>query len=263
MTTRVAVRSAAHAPRPVRPPIDPRIHARRIAVRRAEGRRRLHWLLAAGGVLALGGAAVGAVFSPVLDVNGVVVRGAAAPDVPAVTAAAEVTIGAPVLLLDLGAAEQRVEALAAVESAVVERELPGTVRITVTMRTPVAWVRQADGTAVLVDRSGVVTAEAPVPPAGIPEILNAGPRLVPGGRIDDEALAHVVAAVPPELRGQFASVWSTASGEISLVVAGGPAIRIGGPHQIEAKVRVALAVLGVAGSVSFIDVRVPTAPVAG
>jgi cell division protein FtsQ len=250
--------------------IDPRIRDRRIAVRRAEGRQRLHRLLIALGALALAGAAVGAVFSPVLDVNRVVVRGVSGVQEPAVHAASQVERGEPILLADLGAAERQVEALPWVATAHLERELPGTVTITVTPRQAVAWVRAEGGAGVLIDATGVVIGEAGPSSPGQPQpvlpemhVLDSVPA--PGHRITDpvdRTLARVAAAVPPEYRSRFRSVRSV-SGRIMLVVTDGAAIQLGAPRQIEAKVRVALAVLDAAGPVSFVDVRVPSAPVAG
>ena len=61
---------------PGRPPLDPRIRERLIAVRRAEGRRRLKWLCLLLGIAALGGTVFGITHSPRLAVHHVKVSGA-------------------------------------------------------------------------------------------------------------------------------------------------------------------------------------------
>nr|NIR41854.1 FtsQ-type POTRA domain-containing protein [Actinomycetota bacterium]NIS36949.1 FtsQ-type POTRA domain-containing protein [Actinomycetota bacterium]NIT98463.1 FtsQ-type POTRA domain-containing protein [Actinomycetota bacterium]NIU22072.1 FtsQ-type POTRA domain-containing protein [Actinomycetota bacterium]NIU70566.1 FtsQ-type POTRA domain-containing protein [Actinomycetota bacterium] len=118
--------------------IDPRIRARRIAVRRAEGRRRLRFLLAA---LAVVGIAVGAWAlsrSPLLDLDHVRIEGVGAGRVAAVDAAAGLGRGTPLVDVDLGAVETAVEALPWVRVAEASRDWPGTVRIDVGERVPVA-----------------------------------------------------------------------------------------------------------------------------
>ncbi|MBI1776979.1 MAG: FtsQ-type POTRA domain-containing protein [Proteobacteria bacterium] len=72
-----------------------------------------------------------------------------------VLAALDVQRGQPILAVSPEAARRRLERLAWVKSAVVERALPGTLRVRLTERTPMAlW--QRDRKLVLVDRDGVV-----------------------------------------------------------------------------------------------------------
>ncbi|TAN62838.1 MAG: FtsQ-type POTRA domain-containing protein [Magnetospirillum sp.] len=61
--------------------------------------------------------------------------------------------GEPILGLDIGAAKDRLEALASVRAAAVERRLPGALHLSIVERQPVAlW--QSNGAFVLVDRDG-------------------------------------------------------------------------------------------------------------
>ena len=60
------------------PPIDPRLRARRIEVRRVEGRRRLQRLVDMGLLAMVVAAFLGALWTPLLDVDEVRVEGAGA-----------------------------------------------------------------------------------------------------------------------------------------------------------------------------------------
>lgn len=147
----------------------PRFRARRIAVRRDAGLRRLKRLLVLVAVAATSLAAVVVLRSPILDVDEVRVVGAATTGPDAVTAAAGLDLGSPILLADLDGAEARVRDLPWVGDVVVERELPGTVVVRVTERVPVAVVSGA-GRAVLVDDVGRVLGEAP--PSAVPPFVH-------------------------------------------------------------------------------------------
>ena len=120
--------------------IDPRLRARRTAVLRAEGRRRLRILILA---LAVMGGLVGAWAvsrSPLLDVDRVTISGVDAADAALVRRAAGVAEGEPLLGLDSTAIERAVSGLAWVAGARVHRDWPGTVSIEVVPRVPVAVV---------------------------------------------------------------------------------------------------------------------------
>lgn len=96
-----------------------------------------------------------------LRISDVEISGAPASDVPAILAAADVQLGEPTLGFSIAALQQRVEALGAVQSATVERELPGTLVVNVTERNAFAiWQTgsAADPQFVLIDKSGNVIA---------------------------------------------------------------------------------------------------------
>lgn len=140
--------------------IDPRIRARRIAVRRAEGRRRLRFLGVVAALLALAVAGWAISRSPVLDLDNVRVGGVGAGLQLAVAETIGVEHGTPLVDLDLGRIEADLEALPWVESATAARDWPGTLVLDIVERIPVATLAGADGP-VLVDATGVVIAPAP------------------------------------------------------------------------------------------------------
>jgi cell division protein FtsQ len=244
--------------------VDPRVRARRVAVLRAQGRRRRRVLLA---VLAVGAVAAGVwavVQSPLLDVDRIAVHGARNAEAADIRRAAGVDRGDPIAVVDTGDVEQRVEQVAWVREAHVRRELPGRVVITLEERVPVAWSRRDAATVALVDGDGRVLADSPWPPEGLPELVEL--TIVPGagGQVVPRAGARLVASVPAALRERAAIVTGDA-GATTAHLDGGIEVRFGRAVDGEEKGRAALAVLETLGDrwVAYIDVRVPTAPVTG
>ena len=212
--------------------------------------RRLLIVLTLVGVLA---AAVGLVFSPVLNVDQVRVAGVGRDRVDAVRTAAQVSRGAPLLMVDLGAVTARLTALPWVQRADVRRELPGTLVVHVTPRAPVAWLRTTDGSVRLISAQGTVVGTAAGTPATLPEV--SGP-LRAGGKI--------AAALPASLRSRVVTV-TVDHGVGVLHLVAGPEIRLGAVADVTAKARAAAAVLAALGATPahYIDVQVPSAPAVG
>ncbi|HEY8216232.1 MAG TPA: FtsQ-type POTRA domain-containing protein [Acidimicrobiia bacterium] len=252
--------------RPARPrravPIDPRIRARRIEVAREAGRRRLRRLLLCLALASLTGTVAVAAWSPLLDVDRVVVTGAG-PRTAAVRAATGVDRGSALLFLDTGAVEGRVEELPWIADARVERDLPGTVRVHVTVRAPVGYAPRPDGRVAIVDPGGLVTDVAAAPPGGLPALVTTVPPPRPGSTVTPRAAARVAAALGP-LAGRVTRI-SVDHGEAALTLSDGLVVRLGDLGHLAEKSRAAAAVLGAAGlpPIAYVDVRVPSAPVTG
>jgi cell division protein FtsQ len=242
--------------------IHPRIRARRVAVARDVGRRRLRRLVLALAVTTVVGLATAVVLSPILDVDQVVVVGAGARAAD-VRAAAGVERGSPLLLVATGAVEERVEALAWVGHAEVRRELPGALRIDVRRRPPVAVVVRPDGAVALIDATGSVTGVTRQWPGGFPVLVTSRPSPEPGQRVRPAAAARVAGALGP-LAGSVARV-SVEGGRATLLLTDGIEVRLGGLERLREKSRAAHAVLGArsVAPVAYVDVRVPAAPVTG
>lgn len=269
MTTRVkretgprpARKTAARGPRAA---IDPRIRERRVAVVRAQGRRRLRWLVAIVvlGILVAGGWLV--THSTLLDVDRIRVTGTQRVAADDVRRASGVRQGDPILLVDIGGVEGRVERLAWVDQARVERRLAGAIDIQVTERIPAVWTRRAPDSVALIDRRGRVLADTPDAPAELSELVGLSAVPPAGQNIAPRAAAGVLEMLPPELRGRVARVVAD-GGAVALALRDGPELRLGPPHDVPAKARAALAVLGTITDPppAYVDVRVPTAPVTG
>ncbi len=261
-------------------PIDPRIRERRIAVTRAQGRRRLRILLVAVSIASVIGIAWLVVMSPLLAVDDVTIRGTLHETPEAVRAAAKVSDGSALLFVDTGVVARRIEELPWIASAKVDRELPNGLRITVVERAPVGWVRRpapagsprgAEGPAVLVDATGRLLGDELTPPVGLPEIKGTKRLGAPGTRISPSLPALAVALLPPPLRAQVVSLTRERGEPVLLLAAppGGPQpaakqVRLGRLEDVMAKGAAALAVLDRLAvdkaHVTYIDVRVPGSP---
>ncbi len=126
--------------------VDPRMRARWIAARRAEGRRRLRVLLVCGGFAAFLLVAAGLLYlSPFFDVENVTVTGVDSARAEVVRSVAGVSQGEAVIRVDTDAVARRVETLPWVVHAKVTRSFPDSVHIEVTERRVVAWVGAGPG----------------------------------------------------------------------------------------------------------------------
>jgi len=239
--------------------VHDRMRARRIAVRREEGLRRLRrlaWGLGAVTVLVVG-AALGQ--TPVFDVDRIEIHDVGGHVTPAsIRWASGVHEGDALLTMDEHGAERAIEALPWVAEADVRREWPNTVRITVTERTPAALLDSGPGLPqAAVDAEGrVLQIGGLLPPGlvtvtGVPPTLAEGERLPTVGR-DALALALTVAERVP---GAIRSVSPTLEAELA---AGGVA-RFGSLDEIDEKLQSLATVLARVDMTcaDVLDVKVP------
>lgn len=267
-------RSASASPQP--PPRPPRRAPARARTRAAdvagsdevmEARVVRHWpmrsLVAAGVVAALALVAYGASISPFLDVDRVTVRGAQRTQVAQLEQAAGVGEGDALLWLDTDDAVSGLEAVPYVRRATVVKEWPDTVRITVTERRPAAWTEGPTGK-VVVDGTGRVLEVVDAPPAGLPELLGLTAVPAVGQSVAPAGPARAAGVLNPIAAGGTKSI-TAADGSLTMQLANGTEVRLGEPTQLRAKVAAAVAVLGAVGDqpVRYVDVSVPTNPVAG
>ena len=243
--------------------IDPRILRRRVEVDRGESRRRLAFLLATLAVVGAAGAGWGLTRSPLLDVDRVVVEGARTVPGPEVVAASGIRKGQPMADVDQGGAARAVARLPRIDRVSVRRHWPAIVEISVAERVPVAGLRSPSGRWALVDRSGLVLAEAAVLPAvpvleGVPA---AGP---PGTRLETGTaqLVRLAAALPPPGALRAAALSVAPGGRLEMRLRPQGLVRFGDPLRLEEKVRAAEAVLSRIDvrQISVLDVQIPEAP---
>ena len=212
--------------------IDPRLRARRIAVRRDEGRRRLRRATGLGAVMAVAVVLFGLTRSPVLDV-------------------------------DLDRARRGVLALPWVRTVSITRAWPSTVRIVVTERSAVAVVPAGNTGFSLVDGEGRVLESSPTLPAGYVVLANVPPPGEPGTSIDASAsdALDVARSLPSSLRSKVSTIVPDANGVTLRLVAGG-VVRLGDANDLGAKLRAADTVLSEADTKNLcaVDVRVASAP---
>ncbi len=249
----------------VRPTIDPRLRQRRVAVRRAEGRRRLRLLV---GIATISGLLVGgwgATRSPLLDVDGIDVVGADRTARDDLVKASGIRFGDALIDLDEGGAARAVASLPWVLSATVERRWPDSVVIEVVERQPVATAPSADDGWAVVDATGQVLSVLESSPSNLLALDGIAPAGPPGSVLGGSAveLLAVAAAVPAELRPRVSAVLAGDQGGVELRLRPEGTVRLGPPRQLDEKFRAALTVLGQVDTqaLATIDVRIPESPV--
>lgn len=178
-------------------------------------------------------------FSPVLGVRQVAVSGNQTLSAEAVRSAAAVPSRQPLAAVDVEGVRRRVAALRQVEAAAVERVWPGTLRIKVDERRPLAAVPVAGGAAV-VDRHAMVIETREAVPVGLP-LLRVG-RFAADDPATMAALA-VVRGLPWDLSRRVREVRATTGRDVSLRLADGRTIMWGDAGRTRDKARVALALL--------------------
>ena len=224
--------------------IDPRISARRTAVSRQRGRRRLGWLVALGVVTVL---VVGGWFllhTPWFSAGTVTVLGAT-HETPAQVIAAGGLASRPALIdVHAGTVAQGIERLPWVRSAAVEVAWPDKVHIVVTEQVPVAEMKTAAGQWAL-----LTGPRAPSP---------AGSTL---GSADQVGL-EVAATLPVSFKAQVTSVGVQPGGWVQLAMTTPIVVNVGTASQLPSKYEDVTSIL--AGATlhagDVIDVSVPDAP---
>jgi len=242
-----------------RVPMDQRVRARRVAVQRAAGRRRLRRVLLVAGSLTALLVAVAIAYSPLLAVHTVVVDGAGTEQADVARAAH--VVGKPIVLVSAGSVAAAVDRVPGVASARVTRQFPSTVHIHVTLEPIVGTVAAGPGKVALIDRDGQAAAIVARFPAGLP-VLAGVPAVTVGSRVPG-ALARLATALPAALRAKVGTLLRLPSG-LTALVPGGPQLRFGDGTHLAEKAQAAAAVLGaLVAPATYIDVTVPEAPVAG
>jgi cell division protein FtsQ len=228
-----------------------RFAARARAVRRSSWR----WKLLLPLTLVLAVAGWWFVYSgPVLVLHDVVVPGVSASTAEQVRAAARLPDGEQMVRLDLSAAQHRVAAIRTVRSVQVSRSWPSTVTISVTLRVPVAVVKDARGGLHLADSTGTAYADLTSAPAGLP--------LVQADATDPAAVQSVVevlAALPRALRDQVGSAQAKGADGVVLTL-GRATVTWGSAQDSALKVNVLKALRAANPSARHFDLSAPRAP---
>lgn len=222
--------------------IDPRIRARRISVRRAEGRRRLIWAGIGGGVLLVAIAAVAVFASSIFDVREVSVQGAVYTDPAVLQGVIDDLQGEPVLLVDTAAAQETLEAVPWVESARVATDFPHRVVIDIRERVPIATFQGGDGQFRVIDLQGRVLDVLAGQPIDYLLVTGDHPDTARGqfAGAPYAAVAELVSSLPPEIRDVTLSVGVDAStGTLTMVLANdqpdGVSVRLGDERGLDEK----------------------------
>ena len=253
-----------------RPPIDPRIRQRRVAIARTKGRRRLRWLAAALAAAVALVAAIALLHTVLFSARVVSVSGAHShTTTAAIVSAARLGAHPPLISVDPGPTAARVEALPYIASARVERHWPDGVTIAVTERVPVAVMAGPGAAWSVLDGDGRTLQVVAARPPGLLALAVTTPAgaLVPGavGRslpADASAGLTVSRTLPPAFVAQVVSVPVAAAGTVSLGLSSGIAVLIGTADDLTAKYEDVAAIIahGSLQGATTIDVTVPQSP---
>jgi cell division protein FtsQ len=226
---------------------------RRFGARARRNRLRVAvpWLVAAAVVVLIGAGGLVVWLGPALPVDSVRVVGAQLVPVDDVRAAAGVRPGTPLARVDVGAVHRRVAALPPVREVRIGRDLPGTVVIRISERTPAAVVERPGGPW-LIDAAGVVYAPTASRPPGLVLLKIPSPA---AGDATTRAALTVLRSLPPGLREPLAALAADAPARVRLELTDGRTIVWGDSSENEAKARVALVLLTRPGRT--IDVSAP------
>jgi cell division protein FtsQ len=254
-------------------PSDPILLARRRALSRARGRRRLTLLACAAG---LGAAIAGYQVlksSSVFAVRAVDVRGGGAVlDATVRTAMSNAVSGQNLLAVNTAPLEQTLLRMPYVRSVRVDRAFPNTLSVTIVPERP-AVIALAGRSAYAVAADGRVLGPAPKK-SHLPRVSLAAAALpAAGSRAGDpnlrEAL-HVLATTPAWFGHRVGVITRLVprAGALTLVVGHGLVVKLGDTGPLQLKLQVAARVLGVMPSrdrhsLAYIDVSAPTNPALG
>ena len=261
----------APEPPPARPPMDPRLRARMISVRREAGRRRLKGVGIAAivvGLLVLVGILLRL---PILTVGTVRVTGATYADRARLDDVVRALDGSSMLTVDTSSARRRLEADPWVKRVTVEKEWPRTIRIDIAERTPVAGYLATDGQFRVLDDEGVVVAALAGQPTAYPAIVptgratGGGPAVAPGQKAPQVLAdaARLVQILPDELRAKVREVGVNEANELELHLNPTGVVLLGPATGLRDKLVSVLAVFHQYDptTIDVLDVRAPAKPV--
>lgn len=250
-----------HAPRVVRSRVEPRLVERRRSVLEARRRRRRLRIGVGLALLAVLAVAVGALWSPLADVDRIDVVGATSIEEQTVLDALGIRRGDPLVTLDLGAARAGLRELPMVAGARVTRQWPDRVRVAVAEEVPLARI-VADGAEVVVSDTGRVL---PAGGEGLPALEVEGAAAPAEG---DEVPASVRSAMvvldrmSSGLIDDLDLARLSRAGTLELVLGDGATVRFGPVEDVPAKLGAIGATLGqvVRECMDVLDVRDPSRP---
>jgi cell division protein FtsQ len=236
--------------RAARPKPSPRNRPRR----QVEIRRRWVALLSVLTVIAL---VYLLFFSSMLGAKDVSVAGARTVSADQIRTVAAVPAGKPLLRLSTDEIRDRVAAMPGIATVEVSRSWPGTVDITVTERTAIAFFDSGPGGdgVHLVDGGGVVFKTVSARPAGLPELK------LPKVSADDpvtRAVTAVLGVIPEQLLKQVTTATAKTPASVEFTLASGKIVRWGTAEQTDRKAKVLAALLTQNGKVY--DVAAPELP---
>ena len=244
--------------------IDPRISARRTAVLREQGRRRLILAGVALGAVALLVGGWFLVHTSLFSARSVTVTGNLHESTAQVVAQAGLAGRPPLLDVNAGAAAARLEQLPWVRTATVHVSWPDGVHIAVTEETARFTASTAAGTWELLSNDGRVLGESATRPPGLLQLSVPQPPGDPGTVLStkDSSGLRVASSLPASFVGQVTTVTVEPAGWVQLNLTTPIVVDIGTTAELTAKYEDVSSILAGASlhNGDVIDVSVPDAP---
>jgi cell division protein FtsQ len=214
--------------------MDPRLRARRIAVKRAVGRRRLKWFLLAAAVVILLTAGFAVLGSSLFEVTHLEISGAQRISQADLDAAVKRVEHRPVLLIDTHSVEAQLERSPWVREARVTTDFPHSASIEIRERVPLATYQGPDGRFRIIDVEGRVVDLIQNQPVEFMLVVGPGLNASPGTSAGDAFThaAELVEALSPAVRSRTRSVNVSATGELSLAFDSGTTVVLGAPTEL-------------------------------
>jgi cell division protein FtsQ len=248
-----------------------RVQALPIAERRGRAERAARWLPSARSIAVgctlltlAGGAYLVALKASVFALQHVEVEGASPALAARIRAALAPLQGGSLVSFGRSAADRRLAGIPQIASVRYDRDFPHTLRVEVTVEKPVAVLRKASD-AWLVSATGrVLLALEPGSYPPLPRIwLAAETDVSVGASVETGDAVRVAAALPAAHLPAHVLAVRDDSGQLVLQLASGQQIRLGDLTNLAVKLAVAAVVLPRARTARYVDVSVPTRPVAG
>lgn len=240
--------------------IEPRLRDRRIAVKRAAGRKRLKWAAAVSAVVVVVVAALAVLGSGLFAVEDVRVEGAGQTTEDELAPIVEDLRGRPVLRTDTDDLEKDLRELPWVADARVTTQFPDGATIELRERIPAASFQGADGAWWLVDDAGRVLAlSGEGPTAGYLPITGDGFPVVEVGQFVAglEGAGTLARSLTPTMQARAASIAIRPDGQdLRLTFIDGTEVRFGDSVDlVEKLVRLEAALRDLGdGRVNYLDV---------
>jgi len=219
--------------------IEPRLRDRRIAIRRAAGRKRLKWAAAATAVVVFVVAALAVLGSGLFAVEDVRIEGAEQTTEADLAPIVEELRGTPVLRTDTERIEDMLKALPWVADARVSTQFPDGATVELRERLPAASFQGSDGAWRLIDDTGRVLALSGEAPAGYLTVSGNGYPDVDAGEFAPPGLkgaATLARSLTPAVQARAASIAVTPNGaDLRLTFTDGTEIRFGPAEDLVQK----------------------------
>ncbi len=214
-----------------------RFRQRRIAVRRAAGRRRLRWFTVVGIVIAAILVVLLLLTSPILSIRSVDVEGNVYTNPATLGEVISDLKGEPILTADVHGAELRLLAIPWVRDVEISTHLPSRVTIQIVEREPLAFYRAVDGFNRVIDRDGRVLDVIEGDPVDYTAIRGTGPNLSAGDFVGQPFLGatQLINALPAELSVRLIAMSVSAEGEVSMTLTNEVEVLFGRPDDFQAK----------------------------